>query len=259
MAIQLRALSRQEVRELDVQALTELGLPTTILMENAGRGAAALLADLATSMPPDAEGRPSLLNPSNCISDVRCGPVLPKVLVLCGPGNNGGDEAVLARHLDSWGFPVRVIWFTASDQLHGDAALHWTILKRSGVNQSAWLDDHVSDSSLEAIQLDEILTEAEWVVDGLLGTGLARPVEGLMLNVIEAMNRARKPILALDLPSGLDADTGQPLGTTVRALATATFIAAKVGFNAPGATAYTGQVTVIDIGLPKCLLDRYSC
>jgi NAD(P)H-hydrate epimerase len=77
--------------------------------------------------------------------------------------------------------------------------------------------------------------------------------------VIEAMNQAGKPIFALDLPSGLDADTGQPLGAAVRAHATATFVAAKLGFTAPGAADYTGEVAVIDIGLPRCLLAPYSC
>jgi len=94
-------------------------------------------------------------------------------------------------------------------------------------------------------------------VDGLLGTGLSRPVEGRLRAVIEAMNRSGKPIFALDLPSGLDADTGQPLGAAVRACATATFVAAKLGFTAPGASDYTGEVAIIDIGLPRCLLEPY--
>ncbi len=94
-------------------------------------------------------------------------------------------------------------------------------------------------------------------MDGLLGTGLSRPVEGPLATVIEAMNRSGKPIFALDLPSGLDADTGPPLGVAVRATATATFVAAKLGFAAPGAADYTGEVAVIDIGLPRCLIEPY--
>ena len=257
MTVRLRPLSRREVRELDVRASTELGLPTSILMENAGRGAAAWLAELTGLVPPDAQGRLFSPDPSKYSPDVRRGPVLPRVLVLCGPGTNRGDGAVLARHLDSWRFSVRVVWFTASNLLRGDLALQWAILEKSRVDQSAWLDDQPADSALETGRLDEILTDVEWVVDGLLGTGLSRPVEGLMSHVIEAMNSAGKPILALDLPSGLDADTGEPLGVAVRAIATATFVAAKLGFSAPGAAAYTGQVAVIDIGLPKYLLEPY--
>jgi NAD(P)H-hydrate epimerase len=257
MTVRLRPLSRGEVRQLDLRASTELGLPTSVLMENAGRGAAAWLAELTGLVPPDAGGRPFSPDPSKHIPDLRRGPILPRVLVLCGPGNNGGDGAVLARHLDSWRFSVRVVWITASSLLRGDPALQWAILEKSGVDQSAWLDVQPADSKLEAGRLAEILADAEWVVDGLLGTGLSRPVEGVMSNVIEAMNGAGKPILALDLPSGLDADTGEPLGTAVRAFATATFVAAKLGFSAPGAAAYTGEVAVIDIGLPKCLLEPY--
>src|ERR1700738_412363 len=101
MSVRLRPLSRQEVRRLDEQA-AELGLPTLLLMENAGRGAAGWLAELTGAMPPGAGGRPFSPDSSKHIPDLPRGPVLPSVMVLCGPGNNGGDAAVLARHLDSW-------------------------------------------------------------------------------------------------------------------------------------------------------------
>jgi NAD(P)H-hydrate epimerase len=257
MTFRIRALSRQEVRRLDVQAAGELALPTLILMENAGRGAAAWLAELVAAVPPDAGGRPLSPPASPQVPDVPRGPALPKVLILCGPGNNGGDGAVVARHLDAWGFPVRVIWFTRSDQLRGDAAVQWAILEKSAVDQSAWFDSVPGESELDATRLAAIMAEADWLVDGLLGTGLSRPVEGPLRTVIEAMNGSGKPVLALDLPSGLDADTGQPLGVAVCASATATFVAAKLGFAAPGAFAYTGEVVVIDIGLPRCLLEPY--
>jgi len=179
------------------------------------------------------------------------------VVVLCGPGNNGGDGGVVARHLDAWGFPVRVVWFARSDQRRGDAAIQWTILKKSGVAQSAWFDAHSADPELDPTALDALLTDADWLVDGLLGTGLSRPVEGPLRTVIEAMNRSGKRIFSLDLPSGLDADTGQPLGVAVRADATATFVASKLGFTAAGAADYTGEVAVIDIGLPRRLLEPF--
>jgi len=256
MTVCLRPLSRQEVRHLDVQASTELGLPTLILMENAGRGAAGWLAELVGAMPPDAGGRP-FLPPSPQGHVVPRGPALPKVIVLCGPGNNGGDGAVVARHLSAWGFPVRVIWLTRSAQLHGDPAAQWAILEKCGVEQSAWFDTHVEESEFDVAPLAAILDEHDWLVDGLLGTGLSRPVEAPLRTVIEAVNSAGKPIFALDLPSGLDADTGQPLGVAVRAVATATFVAAKRGFLAPGAIDYTGEIAVIDIGLPRCLIAPF--
>jgi NAD(P)H-hydrate epimerase len=223
----IRPLSRDEVRGIDARAAGELGLPTLVLMENAGRGAAAWLA-AAT-------------------------PRTTRVLILCGPGNNGGDGGVVARHLDAWGYPVRVVWFAPAEQLRGDAAVQWHILEKSGIDQSAWSDE----TSTEPDRLDPLIAGSDWVVDALLGTGLTRPVAGPLRVVIEAINRSGKPVLALDLPSGLDTDLGQPLGVAVRALATATFVAPKLGFSAPGAADYTGEVIVVDIGVPRCVLEPF--
>ena len=257
MIIRLRAMSREEIRCLDVQAVQSISLPVSVLMENAGRGAATWFAELVGSMPPDTGGRPFSMPLGAPTHDVPRGPALPKVLVLCGPGNNGGDGAVLARHLDAWGFTVRVVWFAAKSQLREDASLQWTILENSKIDQSTWLDAHPSDSAAGFGLFTARVSDAEWLVDGLLGTGLSRSVKGPLFGVIELMNRSGKPILALDLPSGLDSDTGQPLGTAVRAMATATFVAGKLGFSRPGAIDYTGQIAVIDIGLPRCLLAPY--
>jgi NAD(P)H-hydrate epimerase len=223
----IRPLTRAEVRGIDARAAGELGLPTLVLMENAGRGAAAWLA---ARTPPTS-----------------------RVLIACGPGNNGGDGGVVARHLDAWGYPVRVAWFARAGQLRGDAAVQWHILARSGIDQSAWPDE----DSHEPARLDALMAGSDWVVDALLGTGLTRPVEGALRAVIEAINRSGKPVLALDLPSGLDADSGRPLGAAVRARATATFVAPKLGFDAPGAAGYTGKVAVIDIGVPRCVLEAF--
>jgi NAD(P)H-hydrate epimerase len=256
MIVRMRPLSRQEVRGLDERASAELGMPTLLLMENAGRGAAGWLAELAGAIPPDAGGRPFTPPPSLPDPETPHGPPPPRILVLCGPGNNGGDGGVVARHLDAWGFPVGVVWFARNDQLRGDAAAQRDILAKSGIAQSTWFDDHPADEvDPEAIRA--LLAGAGWLVDGLLGTGLSRPVEGPLRTVIEAINRSGKPVFALDLPSGLDADTGQPLGVAVRAEATATFAAPKVGFSAPGAAEYTGEVAVIDIGLPRRLLEPF--
>ena len=222
-------MSRIELRGIDVDAVETFKMPTVILMENAGRGAAKLLMDrIKTSYSP-----------------------LPRVLILFGLGNNGGDGGVVARHLDLYGFEVKVVVFADRSQLQGDAAMQIEILERSGTNLSWWKDDDTPE------HLNSLFESADWVVDGLLGTGLTRPIEGLLLKVVEAVNRTSKPILALDLPSGLDADKGIPLGTAVRATLTATFIAPKLGFQAPGAEGYTGEVVVIDIGVPRRLLEPF--
>ncbi len=230
--MKVRPLSRAEVRSIDARALEDLGLPGLILMENAGRGAAAWLRGRLESGPP-APGRP------------------PRVAILCGPGNNGGDGGVVARHLDAWGFAVRVLWFAQPGRLKGDAAAQAAILGRSGIESA------VVPEAAEPDAIAPRFEDADWLVDALLGTGLDRPVEGLMARAIAALNRSGKPILALDLPSGLDADTGLPLGDAVRAEATATFVAPKLGFAAPGASAYTGAVAVVDIGVPRFILAPF--
>src|SRR5262249_32946350 len=127
MIVRLRPLSREEVRRLDVQAAEHLGLPSLLLMENAGRGAAGWLAELAGAVPADAGGRPFSPPASMPDPDVPREAAPPRVLILCGPGNNGGDGGVVSRHLDAWGFAVRVVWFARSDQLRGDAAVQWNI------------------------------------------------------------------------------------------------------------------------------------
>jgi NAD(P)H-hydrate epimerase len=219
-----RPLTRDEVRAIDRRAAEELGLPTLVLMENAGRGAAALVRE-ALRLPPPA-----------------------RVAILCGPGNNGGDGGVVARHLDAWGYDARVLWLADPSRLAPDAAVQHGILARARVRQEAW------PGAFDPEALALWLGTADAVVDGLLGTGLARPVDGRLAVAIGAVNAAGRPVLALDLPSGLDADTGTPLGVAVRADHTATFVAPKVGFAAPGADAFTGTVHVVDIGVPLCLL-----
>lgn len=253
MSCPLRPLSRQEARELDVRATEQLGLPTLVLMENAGHGAAVWLAELATSVSSAIAVRPF----SAPFATGNTSPpfTLPKVLILNGSGNNGGDGAVVARHLDAWRWPVHVVWLADPNQLRGDAKTQWMVLERSGIAQTAWIDAGRSASHLA--ELECLVADADWLVDGLLGTGLTRPVQGLLHSVIKTMNASNKPILALDVPSGLDADTGLPLGIAVRARATATFVAPKLGFDVAGTAAFTGLVAVIDIGLPHELLKQF--
>ncbi len=226
--MKVRPLSRDEVRGIDARAAEGLKLPTLVLMENAGRGAAAWLRDRIETNP------------------------TARVVVACGPGNNGGDGAVVARHLDAWGFAVRVAWFVDPARLKGDAAVQRDILTRAQIEAIRAEDD------AGPARIDALWTDADWVVDALLGTGVTRPVEGLLARAIAGLNRSGRPILALDLPSGLDADTGLPLGEAVRARATATFVAPKLGFGKNEANRYTGEVVVIEIGVPRIILAPYA-
>jgi NAD(P)H-hydrate epimerase len=217
-------LSREEVRALDRRAIDEWSLPGVVLMENAGRGTAELLLALGARGP---------------------------VLVCCGKGNNGGDGFVLARHLDNRGVPVRVLLFARPEDLHGDAAVNYRVLARSGVPLAVHPGPAVPE---EAVRHE--LAGAEWVVDALFGTGLTSAVRPPLDRVIGLINESGARVLAVDLPSGLDCNTGEPLGPTVRAEHTATMVAWKKGFAAPAARPWVGQVHVIDIGVPRRLLEQ---
>ena len=221
----IRPLSREELREIDRRAARDFGLPTLLLMENAGRGAALILE---TTLPPDA-----------------------KIVVVCGMGNNGGDGGVVARHLDGAGFSVRVVRLGDPAKASPDAATQADILQKAAIHQEVW------DDRVDSVTLDALFAGADWIVDALLGTGLSRPVEGVSREVIAAMNRSKKPILSLDIPSGLDADRGEPLGDAVQATITATFVAPKLGFGHPGASRSTGRVEVVAIGVPSAILGAF--
>lgn len=221
-----RALSRDEVRALDRRAIEHYGVPGVVLMENAGRGAAELA--------------------------VRLWPAAQRVVILCGPGNNGGDGFVIARHLELAGRAVRVLLAAPTDRFAGDAATMLEIVRRSDI-------PHVDLAGAATDAWRAALADADLVIDALLGTGAVGPPRGTVATAITALAAIavgpRPPaVLAIDLPSGLDADSGAAAQPCVRADATATFVARKRGFAAPGAAAVTGAVHVVAIGAPAALL-----
>lgn len=217
----MRHLTRAEVRDLDRQAIEEFGLPGIVLMENAGRGATEKLLSAGVS------GR---------------------VVVCCGKGNNGGDGFVIARHLENQGVAVQVLLFAEFDEVQGDAGVNLGVLRKAGTPL------HTITEMSTGGNLEDHLANAEWIVDALLGTGTRGPVREPYAGVIEAMNRSDARRFSVDLPSGLDCDTGAAPGPCVRAELTVTFVAPKVGFAAPGATKFTGDIQVVDIGLPRRML-----
>lgn len=216
-----RSLSRDEVRTVDRKAIERYGLPGIVLMENAGQGAAALLLEREASGP---------------------------VLICCGKGNNGGDGFVIARHLDAAGCEVRLLLVCPVEELSGDASTNAEVARRSGLSM------HVLPEPVEPQWLDDRFRGADWIVDALLGTGTRGGIRPPYDAVIEAINRTPASVLAVDLPSGLDCDTGRPLGPCVRADITVTFVAEKKGFGSETASEFTGQVHVVGIGAPGRLL-----
>jgi NAD(P)H-hydrate epimerase len=219
-------LSRTAVRELDHRAIHEFGVPGVVLMENAGREAAELLDRLNSDR--------------------------QRVLILCGPGNNGGDGFVMARHLQNHGLDVDVLLFGEVERLSPDAKVNAVIWQRSAALWTA-----PADGRLDADHWRIIAGAPGWIVDALFGTGLTRPLGPPFDEVVAAVNASGRPILAVDIPSGLDCDTGEALGPTIRATHTATFVAPKLGFANPKARPWLGEVHVLDIGAPKKLVDEY--
>jgi NAD(P)H-hydrate epimerase len=215
-----KLLTRAQVRDYDRRASAEYGIPPLVLMENAGRGAVDILMSLGVQGP---------------------------VAICCGKGNNGGDGLVMARHLQIHGVDVSVYLFADPADLSPESKVQWHIVSRAGIPWQIWTG--VDEKALAAA-----LARAEWVVDALFGTGLQGPVRSPFDKVIFAMNAGPGKVLAVDIPSGLDADTGEPTPATVRAGHTVTFVAPKVGFAKSSAQAWLGQVHVIDIGAPPRLL-----
>ncbi|HVT90337.1 MAG TPA: NAD(P)H-hydrate epimerase [Tepidisphaeraceae bacterium] len=159
------------------------------------------------------------------------------VLVVCGAGNNGGDGLAVARHLHNLGAQVTIHPAVAHSKYTGDALINWQIV--------------------EAMKLPlGWLAKPALIVDALFGTGLSQPPRPDGATVIHRMNDANVPILAVDLPSGLDCDTGDPLGPCVKAVKTVTFVAEKIGFTNPVSRQYTGDVIVADIGCPRELIEE---
>jgi len=217
----MKLATSEQMREMDRRTIEEFGLPSLVLMENAGRA----VADAAWELLPEDGGR---------------------VLILCGKGNNGGDGFVAARHLTSVGAEVAVMLFAKLDGLTGDAASNARYAQKTGIMIVEEPDDETLAGAIEL---------ADVIVDGLLGTGLSGEVRGRLREVIEALEYAAAPIVAIDIPSGLDADTGKILGVAVEADVTCTFGLAKPGLVQYPGKAHVGELRVVDIQLPPMLLD----
>jgi len=233
MPDELPPLTREQVRRVDAIAIERYGMPGILLMENAGRGAAELLRSLGAD----------------------------RVAVCCGRGNNGGDGFVIARHLANAGRDVRVLLFADPKDLRGDAAVNFAALGGTDVPRTVLAGD------LDHETLVDALAGSRWIVDALLGTGATGLPRPPYPEVIRAINTAAAgagvKVLAVDLPSGLDADAGEPFrdgagryGPCVKADVTATFVARKVGFDKPSSREFTGEVVVIDIGVPEAVIEE---
>jgi NAD(P)H-hydrate epimerase len=215
-------LSREQIRNIDRHAIDVCRVPSLVLMENAGRGAAEVV-------------------------EARLGKKKPaRVAVVAGPGNNGGDGFVVARRLLLRGHSARVLFCGKQEKLAGDAL----------ANHDAWVGvggavDVITEPDVAKLRAE--LAAADTVVDALFGTGLDRPLTGFFATVVQEMDAARDRVVALDVPSGMDANTGMPLGAALHARDTVTFAHLKLGLATSMGAERAGRVTVVDIGVPESL------
>ena len=219
----MQIVTSAQMQELDRRTIQEFGIPGRVLMESAGRGATRVFLKRIYSLGAGTVG------------------------VLAGKGNNGGDGFVVARYLAQMDIDVKVFLLARATEVQGDAAANLRLLAALKVPVLE-LPDVEAFTACQS----EMRHRAYWV-DAVLGTGLNAEVKDYFRKVIEFINACRRPVLAIDIPSGLSADSGQPCGTCIQAAATATFAWAKIGHVTYPGVQYCGAVEVIDIGIPEML------
>lgn len=269
-------LTCSQCRAVDRYAIEELGIPGVVLMENAGRNAAELIASWLVQREP---------RPGDAAGAL--------VSIVCGKGNNGGDGFVIARHLANRGYAVSIDLAADPLGIAGDAAVNYEIARRMG------LVIEVLDGPDAIARAAQRWTHAAVIVDAILGTGFAGAVRGSLAEIIRQINAAATVpatavaatdvpetdvpaaaqmaatrqgdaavdessrvgplVVAVDVPSGLDADAGEAVGSAVHAHHTITFLAEKAGYKNAAAREYLGRLTVVDIGAPtELILNRLN-
>ena len=221
----MKIVSGTKMGEIDRLAMTQFGIPGLILMENAGLRVVKLAKKI--------------------LSDQKQG----KIAIFCGKGNNGGDGFVIARHLRRQGYDVETWAMGPLSGYKGDAEVNYDILLKSG-------DEIKEFEKGDPLGFIESLKPDDLIIDALLGTGLQRPVRGLLAEIITAVNNSPATKIAVDIPSGISANSGEVMGVAVKAHYTVTFALPKRGLLLfPGAE-HTGVLYVADIGIPQVLISR---
>lgn len=219
-----KSVTVRQIQELDKIAIERCGIPSLVLMENAGRAVAE-------------EVKKSLR-----------GKEKPRVCIVCGVGNNAGDGFVAARHLINAGIGVKILLVGKGQQLKHDAAVNYRILKK--------IKCPVKEVRAGRDPSRQDVARADVVVDAIFGVGLNREITGYFRGAIEAINRGSKYVVAVDIPSGLDGTTGAIYGVCVKADKTVTFTCPKKGFFTDRGPRQTGKVVVVDIGIPLWLRNK---
>ncbi|MDP7004981.1 MAG: NAD(P)H-hydrate epimerase [Phycisphaerales bacterium] len=215
---QLYVFSREGLRTVDNFATNKYGIPSIVLMENAARSAVNIITE-------------------SIDRDLRS-----NIVIVCGPGNNGGDGYAIARHLVNNGCGVNIL--KLDEPKTSDSTTNAAISLKMGIQISKWSP--------------ELLGKPSLIIDSIFGTGLDRSLEGPYSGAIETINSCSTDCIAIDIPSGLDCDTGKPHGCSIEAAMTVSFVGMKQGFLNDIAKTYVGEVVIADIGCPNELLEKYA-
>jgi NAD(P)H-hydrate epimerase len=221
----MRVLNTAQMREADRRTIEDVGIPSLVLMENAGRQVVAAIETI----------HPDLLD--------------GQVAILCGRGNNGGDGFVVARTMVQRGVDVSVFLIGQVSDVRGDARVNLDILGRLGITVV-----EIADGQAWELHLSEV-RDCDLIIDAIFGTGLNAPVQGLIESVVADVNASGIPVVAIDLPSGLSADTPDPIGASIEAGTTVTLAAPKLPLVLPPGENRAGDIVIADIGIPSAIVD----
>jgi len=219
-------ITPEKMREIDRRAQEEFGIPATILMENAGRAVFQAAMEMLS-------GRQE-----------------KKVTVVCGMGNNGGDGFVAARHLMNNGIDVSIFLVADLKELREEAEANYHRAEKVAKTIGKAIEVLNAEN---LASLEDKLEGTSLIIDGIFGTGLTREIGEPEKSIIQLINDSEKPVLAVDVPSGLDAANGKVLGVCIKATKTVTFARPKTGFI--GHEKYTGETITADISIPRALLN----
>jgi ADP-dependent NAD(P)H-hydrate dehydratase / NAD(P)H-hydrate epimerase len=221
----MKLLRSDQMQEADNRTIEEIGLPGAVLMENAGAGVTRILKNRFSEWPDK------------------------KILILAGGGNNGGDGFVIARRFLQSGAQVNLLLFGQGDNLKDDAKLNYQVFIRLGGHvREITKEEHLSS-------FHSIVAHSGIVVDAIFGTGLIRPIKGLIAQAFKIVNQTEIPVLAVDIPSGVCADSGKILGCALKADWTVTFASEKIGHRLYPGAGECGEIITIPIGIPKTFIE----
>ncbi len=219
----MKILTAEQMKKIDSKAVSDYHIAGGILMENAGIKSVLAMCEMF----PDVHKK--------------------NILVVCGPGNNGGDGFVIARHLFNLGCQISVVTAAPVNKYKGDAADNLKILSAMGMGV---YELHSESSIYEVMNMANF---SDIIVDAIFGTGLSKKIEGLYLALINGLNSVPAPKFAIDIPSGIDGSTGLIMGAAIKASATVTFETPKIGHILDPGSQYIGKLFVADISIPKSL------